>query len=277
MITIPPTKIPSDFFQFRTTSPTYRSYLESLGLKIVSIGNQFGWIRDIIPGKLQIAKFEKMDDEPSLDALRAAGFVHGLIIWVPWRRTNIPHGWHRLLIPTHFKISGIAILDRDDYWTAWNERARRARKKFIAHTDTSIVRVDRHTFATEYRATKPTFMFRDSLVDYYETIHQLGPSTIRSWLCYEHGEVVAGLAALDFGITSVHLSAFIRPRGKEIQAGTGLIDAWFADSRRRGMRYIDFDHFQESRLSWDQRGYSDFKKNFITHYFTIDGSYFKIR
>ncbi len=269
-------ELPADFFNFRSASPTYRAYCESLGLRTIATGEQFGWIKQLVPGKIQVVKFEKVDAETDMDTIRAAGFAHGMIIWIPWRRTEFPAGWRRLLIPTHFTVSGIAVLDNEEYWKEWNERGRRSRKKFFAHADLEIRVPSVEEFAQAYKETKAKFWFKNVFVDHYKKLNVLGPGTIRSWICYRGGEPLAGLAVLDYGNASVHLVSFIRDAGKPLQAGTGLIDRWFSDSRARGMHYLDFDHFQESWLQRDQRGYTDFKKNFINYSFTIRESYFKI-
>jgi hypothetical protein len=91
-----------------------------------------------------------------------------------------------------------------------------------------------------------------------------------------NGEVAAGLAVLDYcGNSSVHLVAFTGPAAKPVQAGTGLIDRWFADSWARGIRYANFDHLRDKSMTADQQGYTDFKNNFMDYAITYPDSYFK--
>ena len=90
------------------------------------------------------------------------------------------------------------------------------------------------------------------------------------------GKIVAGLAVLNYcGNSSVHLVAFTGPDAKAIQAGTGLIDRWFDDSYKKGIRYVNFDHLRDASMTHDQQGYTDFKKNFMEYSLTYPDSYFQ--
>lgn len=100
------------------------------------------------------------------------------------------------------------------------------------------------------------------------------PSRTNAWVAVLHGQVVAGLATLDYGPidcshpnASVHLVAFTQEAAKPCQAGTALIDAWFDHSQKSGIHYINFDHLRDSKLAKDQQGYTDFKENFIQHHY----------
>ncbi len=67
----------------------------------------------------------------------------------------------------------------------------------------------------------------------------------------------------DFDTTSVHLVAFTSEAAKPLQAGTGLIDHWFATSYEIGHTYIHFDHLRDAHMTRDQKGYSEFKHGFL--------------
>ena len=83
----------------------------------------------------------------------------------------------------------------------------------------------------------------------------LAPTKVRQWLAYDRdGKVIGGLAAHDFlGDHSVHLVAFTDRDSYEYQAGTGLMDAWFADSYEKHMKYLSMDHLRNKSGPRDQR------------------------
>ena len=52
---------------------------------------------------------------------------------------------------------------------------------------------------------------------------------------------------------STHLVAFTAQERKPVQAGTGLIDYWYADSLKKGLKYIDYDHLRDKFMTSDQQ------------------------
>ena len=100
---------------------------------------------------------------------------------------------------------------------------------------------------------------------------------VRQWLAYDpNGKVISGLAVHDFlSNHSVHLVAFSDQKSYEFQAGTGLIDIWFADSSLRGYKYLSFDHLRNQSGPRDQKGYTAFKENFLTACLSFREAYFR--
>lgn len=76
--------------------------------------------------------------------------------------------------------------------------------------------------------------------------------------------------------SSVHLVSFLTEQGKKHQAGTGLIDHWFQESLKQGVKYINFDHLKDKYMTRDQQGYTDFKENFMDYKVVFSDAYFKI-
>lgn len=122
---------PEDFYYHRTASPVYRRYLESCGPETYTLGKgpQYGWKKNLLG--FHIIKQERTDHEPDIEALKSSGVRHAFVAWIPDRRTDIPHGWRKLWLSDHFQETGITTLD-ENYRKKWNERARRAEKKFLA-------------------------------------------------------------------------------------------------------------------------------------------------
>ncbi len=266
---------PDDFYYFRTSSPTYRKYLEKCGLALVDTGKkQYGWLKNVF-GLFQVAKFERISEEPDLELLKKLGFKHGIVIWVPWKTVTIPKPWRRLMIPgSHFITTGFTTLTAD-YSKKWNDRAKRARKKFLANPDLSIKQVSSEVMAEAFLSTKVTHAFKKDYVRYLRSLCSVDESTVRCFLAYQGDKPVAGLAVHDSGATSVHLVAFTSREAKPLQAGTGLIDHWFSSSLEKGLKYIHFDHLKDPYMTSDQQGYTDFKLNFIEFMVQFKDSYFR--
>lgn len=254
--------IPADFHYFRSKSNTYRSYLTKGGLRTIDLHDQFGWLKDF---KLfQIAKFERTTAEPTRELLQAHGFKHGLLLWIPGHSSNPGKLWKNLWIPgSHFVSTGIANL-YPNYFKSWNERAQRARKKFLSNGTCRIESVDEEEFVRCFKLVSVKHSFKKEYINYYRSMYSHGPESIRSYVAYDAaGKPIAGLAVHDFENTSVHLVAFTGKEAKPVQAGTGLVDRWYADSLEKGLSYIHFDHLRDSNMTRDQQGYTDFKMNFI--------------
>lgn len=134
-----------------------------------------------------------------------------MVTWVPYSRTEAPKGWKRLYLTDHFRETGYVILDQD-YRKKWNERSRRAIKKF--EKSGAVIRaVDADTFAKAFRETKVKHWYKSDYIRYYKKMVAIDPSKVRQWLVYVDDVPAAGLAVHDYiGNHSVHLVAFT---GKE--------------------------------------------------------------
>lgn len=225
---------------------------------------------------VQLAKFDRIDTEPTRELLESHGFKRGFVIWVPFRRTEIPAGWRKLAVRTHFTRTGFAQLENGQYYNKWNERARRARKKFLSHTDVRIEQVGKEEFVRAFRSVKVRHLFKSDYITYYQAMTKIQEESVRSYVCYRGDTPIAGLAVHDYnGNSSVHLVAFTGREAKRCQAGTGLMDRWFSDSVNMGIEYINFDHLRDSSMSMDQQGYTDFKLNFTENECYFRDSYFR--
>lgn len=60
---------------------------------------------------------------------------------------------------------------------------------------------------------------------------------------------MAGLSAYDYGKnkqSTFHFLVFTRREYYDTQAGTALVDIWFQDSLKNGVKYIDFDRLMKT-------------------------------
>lgn len=159
--------------------------------------------------------------EPNFDLIERFGFKHGLLLWIPGNTVTPGPEWKTLWIPgSHFVSTGISRL-YPDYTQSWNERAKRARKKFLKHSNLKLELVDQEEFVRCFNKVSVTHSFKKDYIKYYLSMCQYGPETIRSYVVYsDTGVPLAGLAVHDFNNTSVHLVAFTGKEGKLFQAGT---------------------------------------------------------
>ncbi len=272
MRVITPDQVPQDHPYYRTCSPAYRAYLHGCGLSTADAPGGFGWIKKLV-GPLYLAKFERLPAPPEVPALKAAGFRKGWVVWVPGRTATVPAGWRKMWLRTHMAATGFSPVDAD-YAKRWNQRARRALKKFLA-SGAAVEPMSHEDFAAAFRATRVRHSFKSDYLKYFGKIVAIAPSTVRAWGVRFQGKVVAGLAVHDYASSSAHLVAFTSEAAKPLQAGTGLIDRWFSDSLTRGVRYVDFDHLRDWTMPADQQGYTDFKNNFVDCAVRYKDAYFK--
>jgi hypothetical protein len=183
-------EFPADHTYYRTTSPVYNKYLRDYcHIRTIALekGTRFGWIKNLFGKYLQLVKFERIDIEPTKELLKEHGFTRGFVIWIPFRRTEVPVGWRKLAIGTHFTRTGFTHIENNEYYKKWNERARRARKKFLSFSESEvrIELVDEETFVKAFKAVKVKHMFKSDYIKYYRAMMEAGSDTVRSYVAYQ--------------------------------------------------------------------------------------------
>jgi Acetyltransferase (GNAT) domain len=270
-------QVPTDHNYYRSVSPMYASYLKHCHSAPLYIPGTktFGWLRHQFGKLFTVVKYDRIDVVPDLKLLRDAGFRRGFIIWVPFRNLQHPgKGWGRLFLPTHFVETGFTTLTQA-FREHWNSRAKRAEKKF-AQSGAVVRAALPPEFIAAFRATRVRYPFKEVFVDYYRFAATQHPEVLRSWVVEHKGEIVAWLAVCDYEEhSSVHMVSYLSDAGRDIQAGTGLIAEWFRESAEKGMKYINFDHLQEDALQFWQRGYTDFKLNFMQYRVSVKPSFIR--
>jgi len=272
-----PSEYPRDFYYHRTSAELYRPYLESCGnITTFDIGNppQYAWKKRLF-GDVYVSRYERTDIEPDIEKLKADGMKHGIITWIPYSRSDIPKGWRRMWINDHFQETSVNILDAN-YRNKWNDRSRRAIKKF-EKSGAEVRAVNPETFVEAFRATRVKHWFKSDYISNYKRISKHDPSKVRQWCVYRDGEIVAGLACLDYlDSHSAHFVAFTGKKAYDIQGGTALIDTWFRESLEQWIKYITFDQLRNKWGPSDQKWYTEFKENFIEYRLSFPRAYFKV-
>jgi hypothetical protein len=309
MQSLPKQDYPKDFYYHRTASPTYRKYLETCGLTTFDIDHppQFAWKKKIFGNWFWVIKYERIAYAPDIELLKEyTWFKHAFVVWIPYGEVKIEKPWRRLYFTDHFEETGFSELDiRDKIWEireestekenldpshrsslmshlsapylfSWNDRSKRARKKFLALWAT-VKEVSPEIFAEGFRTTRVKHWYKWAYISYYKRMVSIDASKIRQWLAYDlSGKVIGWLAVHDFlSDHSVHLVAFTDTKSYDLQAGTGLMDAWFAGSYARGMKYLSVDHLRNKNGPRDQKWYTAFKENFITAQLSFKEAYFR--
>ena len=277
MLHLSPNDYPKDFYYHRTSSEIYRPYLESCWpISIVDIPNspQYAWKKNLFGG-ICVSRFERTDFEPNIEMLKKGGTKHGMVTWIPYSRTEIPAWWRKLWFTDHFQETGMTELV-PEYKKKWSERARRALKKF-EKSWAEVRSVDAESFMNAFRKTRVKHWFKSDYISNYKRIRAFAPDKVRQWMVFLDGEPVAGLGVIDYiGNHSVHFVAFTSKKAYDIQWGTGLIDAWFQDSIEKNIKYITFDQLRNQHGPRDQKGYTEFKENFIDYRLSFRNAYFKV-
>lgn len=104
---------------------------------------------------------------------------------------------------------------------AWNERSRRALKKW-EKSGAEVRAVDADTFIKAFQATPVKRLhlklIKNDYIRNYKKIRAHMPEKVRQWLVYANDKPVAGLACLDYlGDHSVHFVAFTGAESYPIQ------------------------------------------------------------
>lgn len=173
-----------------------------------------------------MVKFDRVDDAPSIESIkRESGLKHGLLIWIPWRvlptkeflRKN---GWRRLYPATHFQHTGFGYIS-ETYWKNWNERAQRARKKFLHFQEElslEIRSVDTQTWKKAFLCAKIHIPLREDFAHFFSDISACTGNDIENYLCYDGETVLGGLSVIFYDThSSVHLLSFLPDASKKLQ------------------------------------------------------------
>lgn len=270
--------VPVEHRYYRSSSEIYKKYLQKCWLSIIQINNEeFGWMKKIL-WLFHVAKFERIDSEPDIELIKKNWFKHWIVIWIPYSKREIPAWWKKLYLNSYFTTTWFTQVNDEFYYKKWNERWQRARKKFLANPDLEIKLVDTDTFQKIYKDVKTSQPFKKSFMKYHRELSKFDEKNdVKNMVCYNKWIPVAWLAVVDYNWnSSAHLVAFLDNKWKKLQAWTGLIDFWFKESLKNGIKYINFDHLRDKYMWADQQWYTDFKHNFMDYKVVFENSYFKM-
>ncbi len=263
-------KIPDDYFNIFQSVP-YALSLKQNGLTVIGKPGEYFFVQPLIAG-LGIVTAMHTDAMPDPEKIRQeTGVKHGAMLWSPWIKVSAPSPWRRnLLPPLHQKGNGISIVC-ENYKDKWSQTSRRDLKKFLA-ANIQINSVTKEIFISGLNQS----LLSSSLKKIFAgMLGRLSAAKIEYWMTEKDGEVLGGLAVMDYDNSSAHLVAFMTKGGQEFQAGTGLIDYWNQYALKNKIKYLNFGHIRESGEPRAWQGYSDFKRKFMDKEIVIDKQYFR--
>jgi len=195
----------------------------------------------------------------------------GAIRFLVWQRYEVPTRQTWWTVPRLFStqfLKGVAVVDSDQYFSVWEEHAKRKRRAFLKSEDWIIERVNLADFEKGYHQTKTldslTRRMFISLLRYHLAWY---PQNVYLEVVKERksGQIHAGLATVDYPDIrlSKHIISFVHPQSSPSSAGVGLIDHWYQRSWLGGIRFLNFGILHRPGIdpgSW--RGYTAFKRQF---------------
>jgi|GEM_PF-6021296 len=259
-----------DYYDYWQSS-VYARYMERIGWRAIGQARSYGYALRI--GPVAIVKYILTDAEPDIASIRATGFRHGMIYWAPWHRTDISPSWHTL--PRSWYVhdwrQGVSFV-RPDYLDHWNVRARRNLRAF--HASGAVLR--QGTMQEYQEGLSRSLLPKDLRWLFSRKLDAMQGESMAFFLVEFNGLVVGGLATLEYDSISAHISAFLTEEGKQVNAGTACIDAWYQYAIRRGIHYLHFGGVWNTTDPKEWQGFSEFKRNFIDKELELDHAYWRL-
>jgi hypothetical protein len=212
------------------------------------------------------------DTEPVLaDAAGGALAYNRAVACKRVRRTDIPPGWHQLS-QMSWRIDGFAELrPGEDYTAQWHPQTRRNLRLWQTRHADKGYRIEEISM-DEYRAAYKKSTVKKKIGNDPLSILERKQSSPRG---REHrttwgvrntitGEIIAGLSLCHSPTynSSAYESPFILPEARKVHAMTALVDHWYAESARRGIKYQVYNSFWQPGEPKDWKNFSAFKAQF---------------
>jgi hypothetical protein len=276
MKTILRSDIPSDFSYYRTGSRVFYEYYKKytqLVIHRVWSGHEFIKAWKIV-GKIYSIIAEKLDVEPTKEMLEKLDIHHGVIFWWPMRIIEKPLWWFR--IPTiiskflfHSSRSSFSVLDREDFWNKWSPKARAHRRKIVQWKESGKLRVesisDPREYLNVYVKTKVPDPYKEYLLQWCKKKFAIGNEGTRIYMAYIDNQPLAGAIFIDEWVTSEYFTSFYSRESHPYHLGVAIMDTWFADSYKMGIKYCDLDHMRDKGQSFGFAGYTKFKESIVDY------------
>ncbi|MBI4272589.1 hypothetical protein HY621_01945 [Candidatus Uhrbacteria bacterium] len=268
-MTLSRSELPADYYDHWQSEP-YARCMEKYGWRVVGGTQRYGFVRRM--GPFLYAKYLYTDEAPRIEEVRERTKRHGMISWTPWRRMDMPSPWRPLSSPffPHDWRSGFARV-RQEYQTAWSQRARRNLRKCIS----SGIQMRQGT-VEEYCNS-----FRKGLIPHslkglvIQKIQRLPKENLVSFLAQGHTGVIGGLCVFRYDHLSSHISSSLTQEGKESNVGTGCIDAWVRWALDEKIKYLNFGGVWTDKDPKEWQGFSEFKRNFIDYEVAFNDAYYR--
>jgi len=263
--------IPEDYSEM-FQSELYSRGVVQRGYTVIGTPGQQALVQSLFG--FAIASFLYTDIEPDVLSIKKAGFKHGIIFWVPLKSRFISNNtWMKCLTPSASKGRGVSLV-AENYQEKWSETARRDLKKFQS-APVEIVVSEENSFLYHLKySVSDTGVQRvvRSLVKNFEK------EVVKYWIAKEkNGEVLGGLAIIDYENSSYNVASYITKKGISICTGTGLVAQWYQYALENKIKYLNFGHMREKGDPRSWEGFSNFKRKFIDIKITLSSMFFSIK
>ena len=214
------------------------------------------------------------DQEPDLAASTIGNLARNrLVTWKRIGRTDTPLGWWMGKSP--WRIDGVYNLKENPHYTTdWSQTERRHQHKWatlVAQQKYRIEEISIDEFANAYTKSIVAKKFGTELLLLTKRKH--ATASTQNLVLYgvrdiESHTIIAGTAVI-YSPTykgSTCESRFMLPAARGTHAMTGLMDHWFAESKKRGSVFLVFMYFWYPGAPKKWSGFSEFKSHFCKHY-----------
>lgn len=213
------------------------------------------------------------DREPDLqESAQGALARNRFMMWKRIRKSEVPERWKPSRFP--WRIDGYNTLEAE-YGKTWNHNARRAVSAWKERFEGKAYRIEEISeteFAAAYRKStvgrKVGGILLDSFLRKLVLPERKGATSLFGMRNTKNGTIVAGTGVLfsDSFRSSVRECPFMLREARNIFAGEALIDRWFYESLKRGMKYLFFTSFWHEGEPRSWKGFSEFKSHFGLSY-----------
>ncbi len=189
-----------------------------------------------------------------------------LIIWDRILNNSKPKQWHQAT--QGFRLSSCAVLDLslEEYWKDWTKTLKQYRNKWETQTEYEIEKVARNQFVDCYlKFGHPKNLLSASINSLDRHIKE-NRSAISLFILKNKitNTVVAGVGVVDAKEVnqSYYLTAFTDKKIAPPQAGLWLLNNWFLQCIKNGIRFANFGVIWVPGQSKGWKGFSEFKLHF---------------
>ncbi|MCX6778896.1 MAG: hypothetical protein NTU97_01545 [Candidatus Magasanikbacteria bacterium] len=200
-------------------------------------------------------------EEPILEDFDHFRFV----CWQPLTRIDKPAGWHQDWLYMTSQYGVVELKDKN--WEDWSNHAKRHRQRWLRDENYEMMETDLETFSAAYQKTNKVGKFLRT--SFLKTIKLHLDNHFKDVGLFvarrkDNKSIIGGLAVINYPDVSLstHAISFITPEGLKTSVGTGVIDYWYEDCKKRGLKFLSFGLVWKPGDPAGWRGYSQFKKQF---------------
>jgi spermidine synthase len=256
--------VPIGYTNYYSSKDFLERELKDTNQKIIAAKNIVGIRRKLGPIYLD---YYYCENEPRLEPADKTRIV----FWNPLKSTVKPRGWHNSPVRSQNQ-NGIGVIEPNkEYWKDWSKHAQRHRNNWLntESKDFSIEEAGLDEFIEAYKKSEIKKSIKELFIPILHRKLKNHGSELKLYAVRRKSnqQIIAGLACLNIPetSTSLHTIAYYLPEVAHTSAGHALIDHWYKEAVLNNIKYLNFGVLRQSGdpLSW--RGFTQFKKQFITH------------